>query len=732
MSKILRNGVEVGKTCVFEYLSHCTHPNTYTPEHPNTSITMSKTFYILLLACLSSVVALAQPINRPTTAKMQKAAEEAESTNNPYAALEFYEKVYDDTREIQTAAKIAQLNFQLRDYATAERQLTRLVNRKNTLDAAAVNDLRYLYGLSLKHNGKYADAVQAFRAYLDAGASTLTPAQMAKAKNELAGAEMAGKVKPTPNVTVVNGGKKLNAPQTESSPSYSNGKLYFTSMRSKTVVTLDGKEGDWYSKIYTTQKSGEEYGEPQALGTQINREGWHQGNVSVTADGNTMYFTRVQTENNVMKESKIFYAPLNSDGWGAANEVTGVNGDFIAKHPAEGELFGEKVLFFVANLPGGKGGDDIYYAPRKGQGQFGAPVNLGDVINTAGDETSPFYRDGKLYFSTNGRPTLGGLDVFESQWNGSVWSEPKNLGTPVNSSLDDHHYVQNADGYSGFLVSNRPGVNNLKSKTCCDDIYAWDIERVKVNLMAKTFRFKRGAEKENPALTGATVQIYDLSEKVKDATRIGTTTNPNGNDFGFELQPGRSYMLIADRDGYVSDTLKFNTVGIKKTTNMEKKITLRTKRPPAPVDSIVVRTNEPIRLNKIYYALDKADILPESEPDLTFLLDLMNKYKDMKIELSSHTDSRGGDEYNQNLSQRRSESAKKWLTERGVVSERIVPVGYGETQLLNQCANGVKCTEEEHQLNRRTEFKIIAGPTSITIEKKEKRPATAPKPQGKQ
>ncbi len=432
-----------------------------------------------------------------------------------------------------------------------------------------------------------------------------------------------------------------------------------------------------------------------------------------------MYFTRVQFAEGGQSigESKIYYSTKGSDGWSAANEVTGVNGDYIAKHPCEGELFGEKVLFFVANMPGGKGGFDIYYAPKKTNGVFGMPVNLGEVINTVGEESTPFYQDGKLYFSSNGQPTIGGLDVFESQWNGSVWSAPKVLPPGINSSVDDQFYTRTPDGMSGFLVSNRPGPNNLKSKTCCDDIYAWEIERVKVDLTARTFRFKRKGEKENPALTGCTVYVYDVTDK--NPSRVEEKANPNANDFGFTLLPEKSYQLIATRDGYVPDTLDFNTVGVRRTTSIDKKLTLRVLRKEPEYDTL--RINQPIRLSNIYYDFNKWDIRTDAEPDLQNLTDLLKKYPDMKIELSSHTDARGNDQYNEELSQKRAESAKTWIVAKGIVTDRITAKGYGEKQLLNECINGVECTEEQHQLNRRTEFKIISGPTSIIIERVEKR-----------
>ena len=675
---------------------------------------MKKLVFLLTICVLWGAAAKAQPLNRSTPEANRKSAEEAEAANNPYEALELYDKVYDETKDKTVAVKIARLEYDLRDYQQAERAFGRLVlrDRKNEM-----TELKYWYAMSMKYNGKYAEALDMFNQYISDPAAD--PGLAQASKREIAGCELGKKAKQPDNLIVNNIGKKANSPQTESSPSYSGGELYYTSLKGKEVVVIDGKEGDWYSKVYTAAKSGAEYGDPTPLGQQINREGWHQGNVSVTPDGRTMYFTRVQFAEGGQSigESKIYYSIKGSDGWGAANEVTGVNGDYIAKHPCEGELFGEKVLFFAANMPGGKGGFDIYYAPKKTDGVFGLPVNLGDVINTAGEEASPFYQDGKLYFSSNGFPSIGGMDVYESQWNGSVWSTPKMLPLGINSSVDDQFYTRMPDGMSGFLVSNRPGPNNLKSKTCCDDIYAWEIERVKVDLTARTFRFKRKGEKENQPLTGCTVHVYDVTEK--NPARVEEKSNAAANDFGFSLLPDKSYQLIATRDGYVPDTLGFNTVGVKKSASIEKKLTLRLLRREPEYDTI--RINEPIRLSNIYYDFDKWDIRPDAEPDLQNLTDLLKKYPDMKIELSSHTDSRGSSKHNEELSQKRAESAKAWIVAKGVPADRIVAKGYGETKLLNECADGVECTEEQHQLNRRTKFKILSGPTSIVIERVEKR-----------
>lgn len=654
----------------------------------------------------------AQPLNRSTPDAMLKAAKQAEEEGNPYAALEYYENIYQETKDPLANHAVARLHFELRDYQRAERLLSKIVlrDRRNMYP-----DLKFLYAMTLKHNGKYADAEDMFGQVIADG---LDSALVARSKLEMAGCKLGRKAKQPETLKVTNIGKKANSPQTEASPWYSGGELYFSSLASKDVIVIDGKEGDWYAKIYTTKpptQEGGEFSAPAVLGTNINREGWHQGNVSIAPDGKTMYFTRQELEGNYVRTSKIYYTLKGDEGWGAANEVAGVNGDYIARHPCEGELYGEKVLFFVADIPGGQGGFDIYYATKKRDGVFGLPVNLGPVINTPGEEASPFYQDGKLYFSSNGHPSLGGLDVFVSEWDGSKWSPPEPLPMGINTSLDDLFYTRHPDGYSGFLVSNRPGVNNLKSKTCCDDIYYWEQERIKVELLATTFRLRKKDEKANPPLEGCTVQVIDMTEA--SPLNLDAKTNPAGNDFNFTLSPDRSYVVIAEREGFQPDTVRFNATGIKKTTKVEKRLVLRAKQPPK---SRIVKRDEPIRLNNIYYDFDKADILPDAEKDLQFLVNLMNRYPDMKIELSSHTDAQGSDEYNERLSQRRADSAKTWMIARGIAAERIVAVGYGEKFILNQCKNGVKCTDEEHRFNRRTEFKIIAGPTSITIEEEVK------------
>jgi len=213
---------------------------------------------------------------------------------------------------------------------------------------------------------------------------------------------------------------------------------------------------------------------------------------------------------------------------------------------------------------------------------------------------------------------------------------------------------------------------------------------------------------QNKPLRGSTFMIMD------EAKPADATTENGDNDYRYEydLELNKGYQVKVTRPGYFPDSIFISTGGITSDTTIIRKINLL----PKP-EVLVISVNQPIRLNSIYYDYNDAKILPESEPDLMYLYDIMQEYPTIVIELSSHTDSRGGDDFNLALSQRRADSARDYLLAKGIAPERIVAVGYGETQILNKCVNGVKCTDEEHRFNRRTEFKITSGPTSIEIKK---------------
>ncbi len=695
---------------------------------------MKKLILFSAIFILMANVVMAQPLNKQTPAMMITTGDEQVELLNFYGALEWYEKAYESDKALRDndlAYKIANLHYMLRDYKKAERWYKKVVTknyRKGT--NPYLPEARFIYGRTLKMAENYDEAIVQLEMYLK---ESKNAAIKPLAEAELTGAQMALGMTPVTGVFIENAGK-ANTKSTETSPFLTDdGVLYYASFLSDEFTVIDGKEGDYHLKVATStrkemkKKRGRgkkkkdakeekpelgDFQKGKAVTTKINREGYHTGNVTISPDGNTMFFTRMQMtldgRGNTVGESKLYYSEKNGNSWKGAKEVEGVNGEWLVKHPSVGEHFGNEVLFFSADMPGGEGGYDIYYATKKGEGVYGDPINLGEVLNTSGDDVTPHYRDGNIYFSSTGHPGVGGFDIFTSQWNGSYWTKPINLGKGYNSPVDDLHFSLDKSGYNGVLVSNRVGTKSIKSKTCCDDIFTVRIPEVVLELMATAF------DEKDQALPGVSVSLIEVLDGNRGNTEA--QTNAKGNNFGFTLNEEKSYMIIGKTEGYYPDTAYLNTVGLTESTVIERQLKLRALPPPPPVETVTeIFIDKPIELKNILFDFNEAKILPEAVPDLQLVLDLMNQYPDMVVELGSHTDAQGNDSYNQKLSQRRATSSKAWLTERGVASSRIKAVGYGETQIRNQCVNGVKCPDDEHRYNRRSEFKIIAGPTSIKV-----------------
>ena len=629
-----------------------------------------------------------------------------------YAAADsLYQAAYDELRSPELAMKIGQIQMILRDYKRAESWYGRIISRDK---AYAFPEARYYHGIALKRLGKNKEAANILTTYIDSALvrAVKNDSLIQSAGRELKGLELMfteGGFADNKDILVTHLGNTVNSMSTDQSPSVDpEGNLFYTSLAKKKVIRLD-KENDYHAKIYQTNlDKNNKWVKPKTLPENINGEGIHNGNVYISQDGNRMYLTKVTLTGSELETSTIFYSSQKGRTWSPPQEVKGVNGKYLAKNPAEGEVLGNQVLFFAANIPGGKGGFDLYYAPKIRDGEFGTPVNLGEDINTNGNEETPFFRDGSLYFSTDGRPGLGGYDIFKTTWDGSRWSKPVNLGYRYNSGVDDSGFTLEPNGESGYLVSNRitPNARSLRSATCCDHIYSFGKKVIQVDLLATVL------EGRSP-LNGANIKLVEML--ADDFGPQADQAQPNTHEFTFPLEIDKAYTAIVSKAGYYPDTFAFNTVGIVDNYTIKKTVTLRPK--PVEPETETITVSEPIRLNNILYDYDDDRILPAAEPDLSALLDLLNRYANMKIELSSHTDAQGSDAYNEDLSQRRAESARQWLLNKGIAAERIKAVGYGERLILNHCVNGVKCTDDEHRFNRRTEFKILEGPTTIEIKK---------------
>ena len=676
-----------------------------------------KNIFLIISICCFAIGLSAQPISSSTYGTMLETAEEAMANKNYLGALEWWQKAYDDRKDKELIPKIANVHYLLRDYAKASNYYKRLFRKRRGKKKEVVVDpqVRFNYARVLKMTGNFDGAIEQLQNVIS---NTQDATLKELAEYELNGAEFAKIARPIPRLNISNIGSPVNSPFSEYSAvlTGTGEEMYFAGFDRKDIIVLDGEEMDYHAKIYVSQKKDDKWGKPTALGEKINRPGFHTANVAMSEDGRRMYFTRQVMSGNEVSTSQIFYAEESGEGWGAANELGGVNGEWIAKHPAIGELFGKEVIFFISDMDGGQGGLDIYYATHKGNGIYGDPVNLGPKINTAADEETPFYRNGTLYFSSMGHPGLGGFDIFNTTWDGVTWSEPKNMGKGYNSNVDDKYFTIDKEGYHGTFLSNREGGGrSVHGKTCCDDIWEFTIEKINVDVIAGAF----DVETKKP-LIGANFELY---ERVNgELIPVTEASDPSGNVANFPLLLNKSYVIKANALGYKpAETEVFTTVGITTSKKLEQRLRLEPLPKEPEYETVTLELNEPIRMNNIYYDYDDDKILTASESDLGKILGWMNEYPDMVVELSSHTDSRGRDAYNEDLSQRRAESAKQWLVTRGVSEERIKAVGYGEKQILNRCTNAVKCSDEEHRFNRRTEFKILSGPQSIVIKKTERR-----------
>lgn len=466
---------------------------------------------------------------------------------------------------------------------------------------------------------------------------------------------------------------------------YKNG-IVFASSRG------DGKLYKWneqpFLDLYYIE--GEE-GKPEKLSEEINTK-FHESSTSFTQDGNTMYFTRnnyfkgkVRKSDEKVNGLKIYKAQLVDGKWTNIESMPFNNDDYNVAHPALST--DEKRLYFASDMPGTYGKSDLFYVDINEDGTYGDPVNLGETINTEGRENFPFIsNNGTLYFSSDGHQGLGGLDVFKSNLDAAKVSVT-NLGKPINSSRDDFEFIIDENTNQGYLTSNR---YNGKGD---DDIYKFTREYC-TRFISGTTVDKR----TNAIIPYASVVI--LNEKGIEVQNL--TSDQNGA-FSYEGScKKQTYKVIASKDEFIQSEETFK-IDPSKEEDVVLKLNLKqTKNQPLPVGKDLFTE---LKLNPIYFDFDKSNIRPDAEVELQKVIDYLNKYPSVNIDVQSHTDSRASDDYNLSLSQRRNESTINWIIQKGNIDpNRLTGKGYGETQLVNRCTNNVKCSEEEHQQNRRSIF----------------------------
>jgi len=332
-------------------------------------------------------------------------------------------------------------------------------------------------------------------------------------------------------------------------------------------------------------------------------------------------------------------------------------------------------------MDSGYGQTDLYKVAINDDGTFGEPINLGPKINTEGNEKFPFVaKDSTLYFSSDANINLGLLDIFESnilKTNTDI--EVKNLGAPFNSSFDDFCYFIDTETNTGYFSSNREGGQGG------DDIYAFG--KLKCEQIVKGLIRD---ELTNELLSKATVSLINIDGKILERYQ----TKEDGY-YEFKIDCEKTYTILAEKPIYRPDNIEFETSAINQE---ETEIDLSLK--PLIIDNEIV-------INPIFFDFDKSNIRPDAAYELENIVAVMREHPKMVIKIESHTDSRGNDSYNMKLSDRRAKSTRDYLFSRGIAKDRIQSaIGYGESQILNRCKNGVKCTDEEHEENRRSKFII--------------------------
>lgn len=624
-------------------------------------------------------------------------AQKLDEQGSIYNALKYYEgAVNKNPTKTDIYHSLADGNFKLRDYKSANKYYKMLVD----LDSAKHQDFvdMYYYALTDKYMGNYEKAKLNFELLNRYPNDNHQYDNLLKlAARESKGCDLGIQYrddKTYHEIKLTHLDNNINQPFTDYSPVLRDpNTLYYGSWVSDKVI-LTGKREKYatFSRIYVSKRSGNTWNKSELAAGDVNTVAAHVGNETFAADGKTMYYTQCLQDEHSLMRCNIYKSLLGDSGWIAGvplddkvNEPGATNTE-----PALGKNEnGEMVLYFASDRNKDHG-MDLYYAKINTDGSFEKARLVSGPVNTDGDEMSPFYdfQTNTLYFSSNGHINIGGMDVFKTKATNGTWSEPENMGVPINSSVDDMYFNWNEHEGLGFVVSNRPGGFGLKSETCCDDIYQLYIHKIYLAVKGTIVN----SDTTTQLMKHQPVTLYDADNN----TPIKTYNAVNGTYF-FDLKPDKNYKLSAMKDSFFTATQTFNTIGKENSDTLS--FTLGLKR---------FEKNKAYALGNVYYEYDKFDLTPASKVVLDTLYDLMKENPALVIELSSHTDGKGADKYNMDLSQKRAESCVEYVVGRGIDKDRIVAKGYGKTMPIapNTKPDGSD-NPEGRAKNRRTEFKII-------------------------
>jgi outer membrane protein OmpA-like peptidoglycan-associated protein len=714
-----------------------------------------KILFILLVGVFTSKLSSAQ-ISQADKAYTRTAYKQA---------IGYYEQgLKKDTANMVAWSKLADCYRRMGDSRNAERAYGKVVN-SNT---AGANE-HYFYILSMMNNQRYAEAKSEIATFSEKhGGDPRIDMLKGCSKNLDEYLQKKGSYA----VKNIN----QNVPASDICPvSYGDGIVFISDrgMLGMRKMTNSATDKPFYSPYYA-KGTGSSFDAATPFET-YQKNDYHSGPIAFSGDSKLMIVTRSNTaDGKIAKDAagivrlQLYSSVKGEKEWGIEVALPFNSINYSCMHPSLSS--DGSTLYFASDMPGGQGGIDIWKSSWDGTA-WGTPVNAGNKVNSIGDDVFPYITsENVLYFSSNGWPGLGGLDVYMSEMSGNIWSRAENLGGDVNSSQDDFGLCYNASSKTGYFSSNRndQGLN--------DDIYFFEKLCTNTNITITD-------EESGKPVIGASVKI------VENGVDIGNVLTDDTGVINRCLNPSRNYEFISKRDKYkdatttlsssqlaassgsasasvkmkrIPDSIAnvegrvFNaddktgaaglTVSLVNKKSGETKTAttdaagkyrfekldidcdyeVRTKKTDCgePIEAFntkgIVGTknitmdipllckNDVIEIDNIYYDYKKFDIRPDAALELDKIVVILNKYPNMRIELRSHTDSRGNDNFNLKLSDDRANSAALYIISKGIDSKRIVAKGYGEKELINKCKNGVKCDEKQHEENRRTEFKILS------------------------
>ncbi|MDT0554861.1 OmpA family protein [Patiriisocius hiemis] len=618
-----------------------------------------------------------------------KRADRLYNNNSFIKAVKVYESYINEANkvELETYLKAAEANYNVNNMRQAATYYEKAYSLSNTLEKQHVSR----YTRCLRSVREYDRANTIWLSYLD---SQGDKEAIVSYKKELEKFEVILNDETPSRYTLIN--LNSNTEYSDFGTASFNDKIVFSSSRPGAAKELYAWNEQPYLSLFVadTTSSGD-LKNPSLLSRQINTE-FHDATIAFSKINNTVYFASSNINKNrlVLDYSRNnnfkLYKGVIKDGKIINKEAIHFNSDeYSIGHPHVSD--DGKLLFFVSDMPGGYGEADIYYAKIYEDGMISNPINAGPLVNTHGNDFFPFTIENAFYFASDGHAGFGGLDIYEGIFNSKDgFSEIKNIGKTANTAYDDFAIYFNEDHETGYVSSNRP---NGKGD---DDIYYFKREPLPCD------QFITGTvidKQSRQVLFNTKITLKDLDNNLL----FSLVTNEQGA-YSTEIPCETRVVISAEKEKYISATKEAETFDIDGDYTAPTDFELN------KIEDIIVVDEgvEKIKLDPIFFEYDKSEVTPQAAMVLDKAVSVLNDIPDMVIKIEAHTDSRGSDEYNYELSNKRAKATQEYLYSQGVDKRRVVSArGFGERMLLNKCKNGIKCSDEEHFKNRRSNFIIV-------------------------